>query len=189
VIPGAQRVYSYNPDTGEELWWVNYTGFSNVPRPVFANGLVYITTGFAAHELMAIRPDGKGDVTSTHVVWRHKKGVPAITSPVVVGGLLFMISDKGVLTCLDAKTGRPNWTERLQGEFTASPLVHGNTVYVFADDGSTVLFNAADSFEQIRRNELKGRIQATPAAGGGGLLIRTDTTLYLLADPKPGGAE
>ena len=189
VIPGAQRVYSYDPDTGEELWWINYTGFSNVPRPVFANGLVYITTGFAARELMAIRPDGKGDVTSTHVVWRYKKGVPSITSPVVVGGLLFMISDKGVLTCLDAKTGRPKWTERLQGEFTASPLVHGNTVYVFADDGSTVLFNASDSFEQIGRNEITGKIQATPAAGGGGLLIRTDTMLYLLADTKHGGEE
>ena len=100
-----------------------------------------------------------------------------------------MISDKGVLTCLDAKTGRPNWTERLQGEFTASPLVHGNTVYVFADDGSTVLFKASDSFAQIGRNQIKGRIQATPAAGGGGLLIRTDTMLYLLADTKNGGEE
>jgi outer membrane protein assembly factor BamB len=186
VIPGAQRVYSYNPDTGKEIWWINYNGFSNVPRPVFANGLVYVTTGFAAHELVAIRPDGKGDVTSTHVVWRFKKSVPAITSPVVVGGLLFMISDKGVLTCLDAKTGQLKWTERLQGEYTASPLVHGNTVYVFADDGSTVLFKASDSFEQIGRNQLKGKIQATPAAGGGGLLLRTDTALYLLADSKHG---
>jgi outer membrane protein assembly factor BamB len=184
VIPGAQRVYSYNPDTGEELWWINYDGFSNVPRPVFANGLVYVTTGFAAHELMAIRPDGKGDVTSTHVVWRSKKGVPSITSPVVVGISLFMISDKGVLTCLDAKTGKLKWTERLQGEYTASPLVHGNTVYVFADDGSTVLFKASDSFEQIGINHITGKIQATPAAGGGGLLLRTDTMLYLLANTK-----
>jgi outer membrane protein assembly factor BamB len=186
VIPGAQRAYSYNPDTGEELWWVNYNGFSNVPRPVFANGLVYITTGFAAHELMAIRPDGKGDVTSTHVVWRSKKSVPSITTPVVVGSLLFMISDSGVLTCLDAKSGKMKWTERLQGQFTASPLFHGNTVYVFADNGSTVLFKAADSFEEIGSNQIKGKIQATPAAGGGGLLIRTDTMLYLLADTKSG---
>jgi outer membrane protein assembly factor BamB len=124
-------------------------------------------------------------VTATHVVWRFKKGVPCITSPVVVGNLLFMISDKGVLTCLDAKTGHPNWTERLQGEFTASLLVHGNTVYAFADDGSAVLFKASDSFQQIGRNQIAGKIQATPAAGGGGLLIRTDSTLYLLADTKP----
>jgi outer membrane protein assembly factor BamB len=88
--------------------------------------------------------------------------------------------------CLDAKTGKLKWTERLEGEFTASPLVHGSTVYVFADDGSTVLFKATDSFEQIGKNQIKGRIQATPAAGGGGLLLRTDTMLYLLADAKPG---
>ncbi len=186
VIPGANRVYSYNPDTGEELWRINYTGFSIVPRPVFANGLVYMSTGYFAHELMAIRPDGKGDVTSTHVVWRTKKGVPAITSPLVVGSLLFMISDKGVLTCLDAKTGQPKWSERLDGEFSASPLVHGSTVYVFADDGSTVLFKAADKYEPLGKNQIKGKIQATPAAGGGGLLLRTDTMLYLLADTKPG---
>ena len=186
VIPGAQRVYSYNPDTGEELWWVNYNGFSNVPRPVYANGLVYITSGFAAHELLAIRPDGKGDATSTHVVWRSRKGVPSITSPLVVRGLLFMISDTGVLTCLDAKTGKQKWTERLQGEFSASPLFQGNTVYVFASDGSTVLFKASDSFEEIGRNQITGKIQATPAASGDGLLLRTDTMLYMLTNTKSG---
>ena len=186
VIPGAQRVYSYNPDTGEELWWINYTGFSNVPRPVFANGLVYITTGFAAHELMAIRPDGKGDVTSTHVVWRHKKNVPTITSPVVVGGLLFMISDKGLLTCLDAKTGRPNWNQsckvnsprrRLSMEtpFTCSPTM-----------ARRCCSKLRIHLNKSGRNKITGKIQATPAAGGGGLLIRTDTMLYLLAATKNG---
>ncbi|MFM8272106.1 MAG: PQQ-binding-like beta-propeller repeat protein [Gemmata sp.] len=189
VIPGAQCVYSYDPDSGKELWRVTYTGFSNVPRPVFANGLVYVSSGYFNHELMAIRPDGTGDVTATHVAWRHKKGVPNVPSPVAAGGLLFMVSDQGVATCLDAKTGELKWTERFPGTYSASLLVRDDTVYAFADDGKTVLFKAADEFQQVGRNELAGRTQATPAAGGGGLLVRTDTALYLLAEPKRPGAK
>lgn len=184
VVPGAQCVYSYDPDTGKELWRVTYTGFSNVPRPVFANGLVYVSSGYYAHELMAIRPDGKGDVTGTHVAWRYKKGVPNVPSPVVVGGRLFMVNDQGTATCLDAKTGAVKWTERLSGTYTASLLARGDTVYAFGDDGKAVLFKAADEYEEVGRNELPGRVQATPAAVPGGLLVRTEAALYLLAEPK-----
>ena len=188
VIPGAQCVYSYDPENGKELWRVTYTGFSNVLRPVFANGLVYVSSGYFAHEMMAIRPDGRGDVTASHVTWRYKKGVPNISSPVIVGGLLFMVADQGTATCLDAKTGEPKWTERLPGTYSASLLVRGDTIYAFGDDGKATLFNAADAFEQVGRNELAGRIQATPAAAGNGLLVRTETALYLLSEAKsPGG--
>ncbi len=184
VIPGAQCVYSYDPDTGKELWRVTYTGFSNVPRPVFANGLVYVSSGYFAHELIAIRTDGRGDVTATHVAWRYKKNVPNISSPVVVGGLLFMVSDLGTATCLEAKTGEPKWTERLPGTYTASLMVRGDTVYAFADDGKAVLFKAADAFEEVGRNQLGGRIQATPAAVSDGLIVRTEAALYLLTEAK-----
>ncbi len=184
VVPGAQCVYSYDPETGKELWRVTYTGFSNVPRPVFANGLVYVCTGYFAHELLAIRPDGRGDNTATHVAWRYKKNVPNVPSPVVVGGLLFMVSDQGIATCLDAKTGALKWTERLSGTYTASPLVRGETIYAFADDGKAVLFKAADAFEEIGRNQLDGRIQATPAAVGNGLIVRTEGSLYLVSEAK-----
>ncbi|MCE9534768.1 MAG: PQQ-binding-like beta-propeller repeat protein, partial [Planctomycetes bacterium] len=126
VIPGAHCVYSYDPESGKELWRVTYTGFSNVPRPVFAHGLVYVSSGYFAHELMAIRPDGKGDVTASHVIWRHKKGVPNVPSPIVVGNRLFMVSDQGMATCLDAKTGELKWTERLPGTYTASLLAQGD---------------------------------------------------------------
>ncbi|MSR55526.1 MAG: hypothetical protein EXS09_19915 [Gemmataceae bacterium] len=187
VSPGAQCVYSYDPNSGKELWRVTYTGFSNVPRPVFANGLVYVSSGYFAHELMAIRPDGRGDVTATHVEWRYKKGVPNVPSPVVVGNLLFMVSDQGTATCLDAKTGKPKWNERLTGTYTASPLVRGDKVYAFADDGKAVIFKATDEFVEVGRNELDGRIQATPAAAGGGLVVRTEGALYLLADIKKSG--
>jgi hypothetical protein len=187
VIPGAQCVYSYDPDTGKELWRVTYKGFSNVPRPVFANGLVYVSSGFFDHELMAIRPDGRGDVTATHVLWRYKKGMPNVPSPVAVGGLLFMVSDQGVATCLDGRTGEQKWTERLPGSYTASPLVRGRTIYAFADDGKTILFEATGAFEEIGRNQLDGRIQATPAAIDGSLIVRTDLAIYRLTNAKPHG--
>jgi outer membrane protein assembly factor BamB len=187
VIPGAQCVYSYDPRTGEELWRVTYTGFSNVPRPVFAHGLVFVSSGFSAHELLAIRPDGRGDVTATHVAWRYKKGVPHVPSPVVVGDGLVLVSDQGIVTCLNARTGELKWTGRLRGSYTASPRVRGDTVYAFADDGKAVLFKAADRFRPVGRNELDGRIQATPAAVGDSLIIRTETALYRLTEAKLGG--
>lgn len=181
VVPGAQAVYSYDPDTGKELWRVTYTGFSNVPGPVFAGGLVIVSSGYYAHELLAIRPDGSGDVTATHVAWRYKRAVPNVPSPVVVGGRLVMVSDLGMATCLDAKTGEEVWVKRLGGNYSASLLARGDTIYAFADDGKAVLFRAADRFEELARNELKGRVQATPAAAGDSLIVRTNTALYRLA--------
>ncbi len=182
VIPGAQAVYSYDPDTGKEIWRARYTGFSNVPRPVFANGLVYVSSGYYDHELLAIRPDGEGDVTDTHVAWRYKKAVPNVPSPVAVGTRLLLVSDKGIATCLDGRTGEARWTQRLPGNYTASLLARGEVVYAFADDGRAVLFRAADKFQKVAQNELKGRVQATPAAAGGGLIVRTAGALYLLGE-------
>jgi outer membrane protein assembly factor BamB len=177
VMPGAFCVYSYDPATGAELWRVTYGGFSNVPRPVYAHGLVYVTTGFTPPDLIAIRPDGQGDVTKTHIAWRVKKNVPNVPSPIVVGNNLIMISDRGVATCLDAKNGGLKWSEQLNANFSASPLAKGNIVYAFADDGKTVLFEAGDTFKELGRNELSGHIQATPAAVGDHLFIRTKQEL------------
>jgi outer membrane protein assembly factor BamB len=177
VMPGSHCVYSYDPATGAELWRVAYNGFSNVPRPVFAHGLVFVTTGFAPPDLIAIRPDGAGDVTKTHIAWRFRKNVPNVPSPVVVGDYLFMISDQGTATCLDAKTGSAQWTERLGGTFSASLLAKGNTIYAFGDDGKTVLFEASGTFKELGRNELSGHVQATPAVAGNHLFIRTERNL------------
>jgi outer membrane protein assembly factor BamB len=177
VIPGAFCVYCYDPMTGREIWRLKIGGYSNVPRPLFAHGLVYVCTGFATPDLIAIRPDGEGDVTKTHVAWRHRKNVSNVPSPVIVGERLFMISDPGIATCLEAKTGKVLWSERLGGTYTASLLAAGNTVYAFEDSGKTILFEAADTFKELGRNELKGKVQATPAVDGGCLFVRTDQRL------------
>ena len=106
VSVGAYRAAAYDAATGREIWWVRYEeGFSNVPRPVFAHGLVYITTGFFQPAVLAVRPDGTGDVTATHIAWSMTRGAPFTPSPIAVGDELYVISDLGVLSCVDAKTG------------------------------------------------------------------------------------
>jgi len=177
VIPGAFCVYSYDPMTGKEIWRAKYGGFSNVPRPVFAHGLVIVHGGFPTPEFVTIRPDGQGDVTKSHVVWKHKKNAPNVPSPVIVGEHLFMVSDAGIATCLEVKTGKLVWTQRLNGKFEASLLAHGNTLYAFDDSGETILFAAAAAYKELGRNVLKGTVQATPAVDGGYLYIRTDQRL------------
>jgi outer membrane protein assembly factor BamB len=182
VMPAAHCVYAYDPDTGDLLWKVKYGGFSNVPRPVFAHGLVYVQTGFAPPELLAIRPDGSGDVTATKVVWRFKKGVPNVPSPVVVGDNLYMVADNGILTCLDAKTGSSKWTQRLvAGNYSSSLLAQGTSIYATSDDGKTTIFEAADEYKEIARNELAaGKVQASFAVADGSLFLRTDSSLIRL---------
>ncbi len=177
VIPGAFCCYCYEPMTGKEIWRAKYSGFSNVPRPVFADGLVIVCSGFTPPDMVAIRPDGQGDVTKTHVVWKQRKNAPNVPSPVVVGNRLFMVSDAGIASCLDVKTGYIIWTERLGGNFGASLMAHGDTLYAFGDSGKTTLFAAADTFKELGRNELEGKVQATPAVDGGYLYLRTDTRL------------
>jgi outer membrane protein assembly factor BamB len=181
VVPGAFCVYSYEPKTGKEIWRAQYGGYSNVPRPLFAHGLVYVCSGFTTPDLVAIRPDGHGDVTKTHVVWRQRKNAPNVPSPVIVGERLYMVADKGIATCLDAKTGNVVWSERLAGTFAASLLAAGNTLYAFDENGKTFLLEAADTFKELGRNELKGRVQASPAVSGGCLFVRTDQRLVKIA--------
>src|SRR5439155_1071355 len=122
VLPGAGGVAAYDPKTGDEVWKVTYEGYSVVPRPVFGHGLVFVSTSYDAASLLAIRAGGGGDVTDSHVVWTLKKGAPHNPSPLLVGEELFLVSDGGIATCLDAKKGTVHWQERLQGNYSASPV-------------------------------------------------------------------
>lgn len=123
VSPGAHRAVSYDPRTGQELWSVRYgDGFSNVPRPVFAFGMVYLCTGFYQPQLLAVRLDGKGDVTNSHVVWSYSRGVPLTPSPVIADDQIYIVSDNGIGASLDAKTGKELWRHRLGNAYSASPV-------------------------------------------------------------------
>ncbi len=140
ISVGAFRTRAYDPLTGKEIWRVRYDeGFSNVPRPVFAHGLVYIATGFQQPSLLAVRPDGTGDVTKTHIAWELKRGAPLTPSPLVVGDELYIVNDGGIATCLDARTGAVIWQQRLGGTYSASPVFADGRIYFMAEQGVTTV--------------------------------------------------
>lgn len=182
LVTGAKAGMAYDPSTGEELWSVRYDGFSNASRTLFGHGLAYLNTGYGKPQLWAVRPDGQGDVTVSHVVWKHVRNVPAKPTPVLVDGLLFMVDDKGIASCLEAPTGELLWRERLGGKFSASPLHSENRIYVSDEDGTTHVFRAARSFEPLAKNELDAGCMASPAVVGSALLLRTKEALYRLEE-------
>jgi hypothetical protein len=178
VSPGGNRAVSYDLETGRELWSVDYNGFSGVPRPVFAHGLVYITTGFYNPVLMAIRPDGNGDVTKTHVAWQWSRGVSLTPSPLVEGDEIYMVSDNGIATCLDAKSGQQIWRQRLGDAFSASPVSVEGRIYFLSERGETTVIRAGREFEKLAVNRLEGSTLASPAIDGRAIYLRTDSHLY-----------
>jgi outer membrane protein assembly factor BamB len=176
---GAYRAGSYDPQSGRELWRVSYgSGFSNVPRPVFGHGLVYIATGFMQPTLMAVRVDGTGDVTRSHVVWTLTRQAPYTPSPLLVGDELYVVSDIGIATCLDAKTGKAHWTERLGGNYSASPIFADGHVYFLSEEGVATVLAPGREFRVLAKNTLDGATLASMAVSNGSLFIRSDTHLY-----------
>jgi outer membrane protein assembly factor BamB len=181
VAPGAFRATAYDPRTGKEIWWVRYGhGFSNVPRPVFAAGLVFICSGFFEPVLLAIRPDGKGDVTRSHVAWTLNRGAPLTPSPLFADENLYVVSDNGIGTCLDAQTGATHWRQRLGGGFSASPIFADGRIYFLNEDGLATVIAPGKEYKVLATNQLDGRTLASIAVSGGALFIRTDRHLYRL---------
>jgi outer membrane protein assembly factor BamB len=184
VSVGAFNVVSYDPQNGKELWRVGYPdGFSNVPRPVFGGGLVFITTGFNQPSLLAIRPDGKGDVTRSHVAWKLSRGVPLTPSPLLVGDDLYMVSDNGIASMVDARTGAVKWQDRLNGTFSASPVFADGRIYFLDEDGRTVVMKPGAPPSLIAQNPLQGPALASMAVSGGSFYLRTGSHLYRIAHP------
>jgi outer membrane protein assembly factor BamB len=179
VVVGAQWIVSYDPDNGEERWRVD-TGptFSNASCPVYGDGMVYACTAFGGTRMLAIRTDGRGDVTDTHVAWELQRSTPRRTSPLLVGDRLYLVSERGVASCVDAQTGEVHWSQRLDGAYSASPTYAGGRVYFFGENGTTTVVQPGDSFRSLAENHVSGRIMATPAFVTRSIILRTDTHLY-----------
>lgn len=183
ISPGAFRAIAYEPRTGKEIWQVKYgEGFSNVPRPVSGAGLVFICTGFQEPSLLALRLDGRGDVTKSHVAWTLKRGVPFTPSPLLVGDELYLISDNGIATCLDAKTGNPYWQVRIGGNHSASPIFADGRIYFLSEEGESTVIAPGKQFKALARNQLDGQTLASMAVSGGSIFVRSQTHLYRLSN-------
>ena len=181
ISPGAHRAVAYEPLTGKEVWSVRYgDGYSNVPRPVFGHGLVFICSGFEQAELLAVRPDGRGDVTDSHVAWSVKRAVPLTPSPLLVGEELYLVSDNGIASCLDAKSGKTHWQQRLGGNHSASPIFAEGRIYFLNEEGGSVVIEPGKEFKKLATNQLDGQTLASMAVSGRAIFVRSSSHLYCL---------
>ncbi|MBA4191524.1 MAG: serine/threonine protein kinase [Planctomycetaceae bacterium] len=178
VAQGSDVVMGLNPKSGEEIWRVKYNGYSVVPKPIFANGVVYLSTGYDNPVLYAIKADGKGDVTETHVAWTIKKGVPRNASPLLVGDAIYLVADNGLVTCIDAKTGAERWNEQVGKAYSSSPVFANGHVYLLAEDGTATVFKPGSSYDPVATNKMGERALASYGVDGDALLLRTEKALY-----------
>ena len=185
MAPGPDHFAAYDLQTGEELWKVMAPGWSVVPQPTFAHGLVIYNHDYDNPELIAIKLGGKGDVTDSHIAWRMKRGAPSTPTPLLVGDELYIVSDKGIASCLDSRTGESHWMERLGGNFSASPVLANDRVLFFNENGLATWVKPGREFEVLGTNEVPGRTFATPAFLDGAMYLRTDECLYKIAKSSP----
>jgi outer membrane protein assembly factor BamB len=157
--------------------------------PVESEGIIYFYTGFVTGkdekkyaELLAVNPDGKGDIGSTNIIWRLQSPILQLLTPTVVDGKLYTVDSKALLSCLDAGSGETIWSEKLKGKYYSSPVYADGYIYISSIRGNTLVFKTGPQAELVSENSLKGEIWATPAVTGGAILMRTSEYLYKLSN-------
>lgn len=178
ISPSAAATQAFDVRTGKEIWRVQHGGMNAAARPLFFNGRVFVNSGYGGERLLAVRPDGQGDVTATHVDWKFAKSVPTRPSHLIADGLMFMVSDQGVATCLNANSGDEVWTDRLTGDYSASPICAEGRIYFCDEKGVTRVISAGPEFELLAENKLDEGCMASPAVAGKAIYLRTRTHLY-----------
>ncbi|HIG30271.1 MAG TPA: quinonprotein alcohol dehydrogenase [Verrucomicrobiales bacterium] len=176
---GSKAVYAYEPETGKEIWqMVDRKAHSGSVMPFYGGGRLYYCTGFPKGKLNAVKPGGSGEITATHLLWSVRRNIPNKPSPLFHEGLIFMIDDGGIASCLDAETGEEIWRERVGGNYSASPLLVGDRVYFFSEEGKTAVVKAGREFVVIAENQLDDGFMASPAVVENALFLRTKKALY-----------
>ena len=179
VSPATDQVVAYAPADGKELWTVPYSGYSVIPRPVYGGCLLYLATSYNNSELLAVRPGSRD--AEAKIVWRLQRGAPHTPSVVYHDGLVFLVSDRGIGSCVDAETGDILWQKRVGGNYSASPLLSKDRVYFQSEQGVATVVRAAGEYEVLATNDMKERTFASYAVVGNDFLIRTETQLYRIS--------
>lgn len=188
VSVGGGGVVGYETDTGRELWWLRHSGHSVVPSPVFSHGMVFLCTGYYNPQLWAVdltgidETGGSRELNESQIVWESTRGTPLIASPLIVGDEIYLVTDAGVATCCDVRSGTIHWQHRLHGRFFASPWLADGRVHFLSEDGVCTIIQPGQEYVQLAVNRLDGLTLATPAAAGRSLFVRTDRHLYCIEE-------
>ena len=179
ISPAGDVVQAFDLATGARLWSVASTGEGVVPSPIMAGGLVVTVSGFGAPTVRAVRPGA-----TPEVAWEQTKGVPMQASPVASEGLVFLVSDTGILSALDQASGAQVWQQRLEGAFSASPVAADGKLYLLNEACETFVVAPGASYALLSRNPLEGHCQASMAVSGGVLFIRSDSAVYAIGQAR-----
>jgi outer membrane protein assembly factor BamB len=183
VTNGSEFIIAYDPATGKELWRTKGVESNAIHTPLVGEGLVIVTAGFPAKRVMAIRPGGTGDVTASRVAWTYEKGTAYVASPILYDGLVYLLTDGGIITCLDAKTGEVKYEggrPPKPAKFFSSPVAFGGKILFTSDTGDTFVVKAGPAFEVLGANSIGEGVSASLALADGRLYIRGDQHLYCI---------
>jgi outer membrane protein assembly factor BamB len=184
VVSGAETTIAYDPKTGKEYWRVKGVESHAIPTPVIGHGLVVLSAGSQAKRAMAVKPGGSGDITGTpNVVWEYAKGTAYVPSPILYGDYVYLMTDRGIITCLDVKTGAIKYEGGrlpVPATFMASPVAFDDKILLTSEDGDTFVLKAGPTYEVIRTNSLGEPIFASPAISQGRIFIRGEKNLYCI---------
>jgi outer membrane protein assembly factor BamB len=184
---GSRAMQSYDLETGRELWSVRHTSYNAAIRPLWLpeESLALINTGSRAAQLLAVRVDRSttGDVTDSHVVWQRDKGNPRFAKPIYRDGRIYQITDIGVACCIDAASGEEVWKDRIPGDYRSSPILAGEHLYFFSEQGRGTVLKAGSEFQEVAVNEVPGMgTTACPAVSQGAIFVRGRNHLYKIQD-------
>ena len=180
ISAAGDAIQAHDPATGQLIWTVYAQGEGVVPSPVFGDGLVFAASGFEKSTIRAVRPDGTADVTKTHIAWEQTANVPMMSSFIFANHLLFTTKENGLAQCLDPKTGKPLWQQRLDGTYSPSPVFADGKLYFLSEQGLTTIIEPSAQFKLLAKNAIDETCQASLAISNNRLLLRSEKNLFCI---------